>query len=204
MIVTLLLTAVTFAVSMSVFNHRDLGLSLAMWPSLVHRKHQYYRFITYGFVHADMQHLLFNMITLFFFGAALEPLLGARIGPLGFGVFYLSALVVSILPSYLKHRRDPQYLGIGASGAVSAVLFAFIMFQPWAMIYVFFILPIPAVVFAVLYVAYSIYMDRRGKDNINHSAHLWGAAYGVLVTLVATPDVLQSFLGQLLHPGFAY
>lgn len=203
MIVTLLLIAVTVIVSLSAFNRRELGMSLAMWPSLVHRKRQYYRFITYGFVHADMQHLLFNMITLFFFGAAVERLLGAWIGPLGFALFYLTALGVSILPSYQKHRHDPQYLSIGASGAVSAVLFAFILFRPWSMIYVFFF-PFPAIVYAVLYVAFTVYMDRRGTDNINHSAHLWGAAYGVLVTLAVDPGVLASFLSQLLHPGFAF
>ena len=201
MIVTLLLIAATFVLSMSAFNQRNLGLSLAMWPSLVHRKHQYYRFISYGFVHADMQHLLFNMITLFFFGRVVEQLLGSFIGPFGFALFYLTAIGISIVPSYLQHRHDPQYLSIGASGAVSAVLFSFIMFQPWATIYVFFI-PFPAIVYAVLYIAFTIYMDRRGKDNINHSAHLWGAAYGVLVTLAVVPGVLPLFLSQLLRPGF--
>jgi len=203
MLVTLLLIAVTVVVSLSAFKQRELGLSLAMWPSLVHRKHQYYRFITYAFVHADMQHLLFNMITLFFFGRVMEQILGAYIGPIGFALFYLTAVGISILPSYLRHRHDPQYLSIGASGAVSAVLFSFILFRPWSMILVF-VFPVPAIVYAALYVAFTIYMDRRGKDNINHSAHLWGAAYGVLVTLAVVPGVLPSFLGQLLHPGFAY
>lgn len=203
MIVTLLLIAVTVAVSLYAFNHREAGMGLAMWPPAIRGGRQYYRFVTYGFVHADMQHLLFNMITLFFFGRAVEQLLGAYLGPYGFALFYLTAVAVSILPSYQKHRNDHHYVSIGASGAVSAILFSFILFQPWSMILVFFF-PIPAIVYAILYVAFTIYMDRRGKDNINHSAHLWGAAYGVLITLAVAPGVLDGFLQQLLHPGFAF
>ena len=201
MYVTLLLIAVTVVVSLYAFNRRSLGMDLALWPPGIGDKHQYYRFLTYGFVHADMQHLLFNMITLYFFGSAVERLLGAYLGPVGFALFYLTAVVVSILPSYLQHRNDARYVSIGASGAVSAVLFSFILFQPWSLIIVF-VIPVPAIVYAVLYVAFTLYMDRRGRDNINHSAHLWGAAYGVLITLGVAPGVLESFLRNLLHPVF--
>jgi membrane associated rhomboid family serine protease len=201
MYVTLLLIAVTVAVSLYAFNRRGLAMDLSLWPPGIGEKRQYYRFLTYGFVHADMQHLLFNMITLYFFGTAVERLLGTYLGPVGFALFYLTAVVVSILPSYLKHRSDSRYVSIGASGAVSAVLFSFILFQPWSLIIVF-VIPVPAIVYAVLYVAFTIYMDRRGRDNINHSAHLWGAAYGVLITLGVAPHVFGSFLRNLLHPGF--
>ncbi len=200
-IVTVLLIAANVAVSLLAFSQRRVGMDLAMWPPGIRQKHQYYRFITYGFVHADLQHLLFNMLTLFFFGRAVEILLGAYIGPYGYALFYLTAVGISILPSYQKHRNDASYVSIGASGAVSAVVFSFILFQPWALIFVFFF-PIPAIVYAVLYVAFTIYMDRKGKDNINHSAHLWGAAYGVLITLAVDPGVLGTFMDQLVHPGF--
>lgn len=203
MIVTLLLIAVTVAASLYAFNHRGAGMDLALWPPGIRQKRQYYRFLTYGFVHADMQHLLFNMITLFFFGRAVEQLLGAYLGPVGFALFYLTAVVVSILPSYQQHRNDSRYVSIGASGAVSAVLFSFILFQPWSMIIVF-VIPVPAIVYAVLYVGFTIYMDRRGKDNINHSAHLWGAAYGVMITLAVAPGVYSHFLRQLLQPRFGF
>jgi membrane associated rhomboid family serine protease len=203
MTVTLLLIAANVVVSLYAFNQRDIGMQLAMWPPGIRQKHQYYRFLTYGFVHADLQHLLFNMITLFFFGRAVEGLLGSYIGPYGYALFYLTAVGISILPSYQQHRNDARYVSIGASGAVSAVLFSFIMFQPWAMIFVFFF-PIPAIVYAVLYVVFTIYMDRQGKDNINHSAHLWGAAYGVLITLAVDPGVLGTFFQQLLHPRFGF
>lgn len=157
--------------------------------------------MTHGFIHADMQHLLFNMITLFFFGRAIEPVFAQRIGQIGFILFYLSAIVVAILPTYMKHRNDSRYRSLGASGAVSAVLFSFILFAPWNLIFVFFI-PVPAIVYAVAYVGYSIWMDHRGSDNINHSAHLWGAAYGVMFTLFMEPRVAAVFVQQLTHPSF--
>lgn len=130
-----------------------------------------------------------------------EALFTPYIGALGFALFYLSAILVAILPTYLRHRRDPSYRSLGASGAVSAVLFAFILVQPWTLIFVFFI-PVPAIVYAVLYVGYSIWMDRRGGDNVNHSAHLWGAGYGVLFTVMMEPRVVEVFLARLASPSF--
>src|SRR6185369_9120570 len=107
---------------------------------------------------------------------------------------YTVGLIVSILPSYFRHRDDPDYRSLGASGAVSAVLFAFILLQPWSIIYVKFVLPVPAIVFAVLYIGYSIYADMKAADKINHAAHLWGAAYGVIFTVAIEPPVLSHFL----------
>ena len=141
------------------------------------------------------------MFTLFFFGRQIEVWMAAQKGPWVFPLFYFSALVVSILPTYLKHQKDPNYRSLGASGAVSAVLFAFILLAPWATIGVFFI-PMPAIVFAVLYIAYSIWMDKRGGDNINHSAHLGGAMYGVMFTLLQRPALAPHFLQRLVSPDF--
>jgi len=173
---------------------------LILWPPAIQRQHQYDRLITHGFVHADLQHLLFNMITLYFFGRLIERFFAQYIGLGGFALFYLSALLVAILPTYLRHRNDARYRSLGASGAVSAVLFAFILLQPWAMIYVFF-LPVPAIVYGIIYVGYSFWMDRQGTDNVNHSAHLWGAGYGVLFSLLLEPRVAGAFLQNLLHPS---
>ena len=141
------------------------------------------------------------MITLFFFGRLVEQLFGNYFGPLGFVLFYLSALLVSILPTYLRNRANPAYRSLGASGAVSAVLFAFILVQPWSLIIVF-VLPVPAIVYAVLYVGYSIWMDRQGRDNVNHRAHLWGAGYGLLFFILLEPRVLELFARQLMNPSF--
>ena len=197
--ITLLLIAVTVLVSWLAFNNARLMERLILWPPAIQRRHQYDRLVTHGFIHADFQHLLFNMITLYFFGRLIERFFSTYIGETGFLLFYLSALVVAILPTYLTHRNDAGYRSLGASGAVSAVLFAFILLQPWSMIYVFF-LPLPAIVYGVLYVGYSIWMDRQGRDNINHSAHLWGAAYGVAFTLAIEPQVFTHFLALLVNP----
>jgi membrane associated rhomboid family serine protease len=199
--VTVLLIVLTCLLSWMAMHNARLMDRLILWPPAIRRQHQYDRLITHGFVHADLQHLLFNMITLYFFGRLIERFFAQYIGHVGFALFYLSALLVAILPTYLRHRNDARYRSLGASGAVSAVLFAFILLQPWSMIFVFF-LPMPAIVYAVLYVGYSIWKDHHGGDNINHSAHLWGAAYGVMCTLLIDPDVLGSFMQQLAHPSF--
>jgi membrane associated rhomboid family serine protease len=199
-LVTYALIAITCVVSWIAFNNRKLADRLILWPPAIDKHKQYDRLVTYGFIHADFMHLLFNMITLFFFGPQIERLMG-QVGVWVYPLFYVSALVVSILPTYLKNQHNPNYLSLGASGAVSAILFAYILVRPWSIIGVFFI-PMPAILFAVLYVGYSIWMDRRGGDRINHSAHLAGAAYGVLFMLVMEPRVLGHFLRQLQQPSF--
>lgn len=198
---TLALIALTCAVSIAGFQNRRLVERLLFWPPAVARG-QVDRFIGHGFVHADGAHLLFNMITLFFFGRVIEPFFTGIIGVFGFVLFYLSAIVVAILPSYLAHRDDPRYRSLGASGAVSAVLFAFILMAPWSILYVF-VIPVPAIVFAALYTGYSFYAGRRGGDQINHSAHLWGGGYGVVFALCMEPRLWGHFLQRLLAPPFA-
>ena len=193
---TLIIIVITAIISFIAFSNRTVMNRLIMWPPAMQRG-QYDRFITYGFVHADGTHLLFNMFTLFFFGRAIENFYRPYFGGLGFVLFYLAALVVSMLPSYLKHKDDPNYLSLGASGAVSAVLFAYILFAPWNLIFVFFI-PVPAIIYAALYTAYSVYAAKRGQDNINHSAHLWGAAFGVIATIAIEPALMQRFIAKLL------
>ena len=199
--VTFFLIGITCLVSWMAFNNRKLMDRLILWPPAIDQHRQYDRLVTYGFIHGDFMHLLFNMVTLFFFGQQIEQLMTRVMGIWAYPVFYVSALVVSILPTYLKNQKNPNYLSLGASGAVSAVLFAFVLLAPWSTIGVMFI-PMPAIVFAVLYVGYSIWMDRRGGDRINHSAHLAGAAFGVLFMLVMEPRVLGLFLQQLGNPSF--
>lgn len=201
MLITLVIIAITCVVSFMALNNSRLMNDLILWPPAIQRSREYHRLVTYGLVHADFGHLLFNMLTLFFFGRLMEHFYTVRLGTLGFVLFYIGGLVVSILPTYLKNRSNPNYHSLGASGAVSAVLFSFILLSPWSKIIVL-VVPMPAIVYAVLYTAYSIYMDRSGRDNINHSAHLWGAAYGVAFTLMVEPRVLPYFLNALTHPGF--
>ncbi|MCD9086870.1 rhomboid family intramembrane serine protease [Stenotrophomonas sp. SY1] len=200
--ITLILIAITALVSWQGFNNRKLADRLILWPPAVDRHKQYDRLVTYGFLHADFSHLLFNMVTLFFFGRPIEALMGRLTGHWWvFPLFYLLALVVSILPSYLKNQKNPNYMSLGASGAVSAVLFAYILVAPWSLIFVFFI-PAPAILYALFYVGYSIWMDKKGGDNVNHSAHLAGAAFGVMFMLFMSPDLLQHFLTNLMNPSF--
>lgn len=194
---TLTLIIITCLLSFIAFSNRTVMNRLIMWPPAM-RRGQFDRFITYGFVHADGTHLLFNMITLYFFGRAIEAFYRPYFAGMGFILFYLAALVVAMLPSYFKHKNDPNYLSLGASGAVSAVLFAYILFAPWNLIFVFFI-PMPAIVYALLYTAYTVYSARRGKDNINHSAHLWGAGFGVVATIAIEPKLVPRFMQELLQ-----
>ena len=198
--ITLAIIVATSLVSWLGFNNEALRNALVLWPPAVTRKHEYHRFLGYGVVHADFMHLLFNMFTLYFFGRLMEGFYAQYLGAMGFLWFYLSALVVSALPSYLKHRDDPDYVTLGASGAVSAVLFAFILLRPWETLLVYFV-PVPAIIFAALYTGYSVYMNHRQADRVNHSAHLAGAAYGVLFTVMLEPRVLSHFLAELMNPG---
>jgi len=197
---TWILIGVTVVVSWMAFERPRLMDRLTLWPPAIARKHEYDRLVTYGFVHADWMHLLFNMMTLYFFGPLSERFYAATMGPLAYPLFYLSAMVAAILPTYLRHRNDAKYRSLGASGAVSAVLFTFVLLNPWATIYVF-VVPCPAIIFGVLYLGYSAWADRQGHGNINHAAHLWGAVYGMAFAIVAEPRLPAAFLDRLMSPG---
>ena len=178
-----------------------------MWPYRVARENPYIRFITSGFLHADYMHLIFNMFTLFFFGRNLELYfteygLGGNISYL---VLYFLALIISDIPSYVKHKDDYNYRSLGASGAVSAVVFATIIFSPWSSIYIYGALKISATVYAILYIFYCVYMGKKSGDNINHDAHLWGSLFGLAFTLiliaVLQPALFTDIIEELKHPS---
>lgn len=189
------------------FSNREMVDKTIMWPYRVARENQYIRFITSGFLHADYMHLIFNMFTLFFFGRNLE--IYFSIYGLG-GIFsylalYFLGLIISDIPSYIKHKDDYNYRSLGASGAVSAVVFATIIFSPWSSIYIYAALKISATVYAVLYVLYCVYMGKKGTDNVNHDAHLWGAVFGLAFTLILIafmqPQLFTGIIEQLKHPS---
>ena len=173
---------------------------LIFYPPAVN-KGQYDRLLTHGFIHANGMHLLFNMFTLYFFGRVIERFYIDKFGNLGFVGFYISAIIIAMLPTYARNKNNTYYSSLGASGAVSAVLFAYILFAPWNTLYLFAVLPIPAIVFAIAYVAYSIWADRRDGGNINHSAHLFGAVFGVVATIAIEPNLIVHFLHRLLNPS---
>jgi membrane associated rhomboid family serine protease len=157
------------------------------------REKQYDTMIMSGFIHADTTHLLFNMITFFFFAFPLERFLGTG----KFVALYLAGLVVSHTCTWYKERDNPQYASLGASGAISAVLFAYIVYFPSTMLLVFFI-PMPAMVFAFLYVGYSWWASRNANDRINHDAHLCGALSGLGFVAVTEPSAFSRLVSMLL------
>lgn len=155
------------------------------------RRKQYDTIVTSGFVHADLAHLVFNMVTFYFFAFPLER----QIGPARFAVLYFLGLVLSELGTWQKHRNDPQYASLGASGAISAVLFASIVYFPWQKLFIIPIpLPIPAPLFAIGYVAYSWYSARHPRGRINHDAHLGGAVFGLAFVLLTDPSAYSNLL----------
>ena len=200
---SLAIIAATCVVSFVAFNNARLLERLILWPPAITRQHQYERLVTYGLVHASPGHLFVNMLTLFFFSPLIEQAYAIFLGRFGFVIFYIVALIVSILPTFLANRDNPNYRSLGASGAVSAVVFTFVLLQPWATILLY-LVPVPAIFYAVLYVVYSIYMDRRASDNVNHSAHLWGAAFGVSFTLLMNPHLFSRFLEAIMQPQFRF
>lgn len=200
--ITLIIIIITCLVSIGGFMNRKIIDDLIFYPAAMKGGRQLYRYVTHGFVHADPFHLIFNMFTLFFFGGLIEQAFtiwgGHKLIFLG---FYIVALIVASIPDYLKHKNQPHYRSLGASGAVNAILFSFILIAPWQMIMVWFI-PMPAIAFAILYTFYSLYMEKKGGDNINHSAHLWGSAFGIAFTLALNPALFNSFLDKIMHPSF--
>ena len=190
MSVTLSIIAINVAVSVAAFNSRKMMEIGMFMPYRAIRQKTWYELITSGFLHAGFTHLAFNMITLFFFG----PILERSIGQGHFLVLYITGLLASSIPSLIKHKDNPQYATIGASGAVEAVLFAFIVIFPFEKIYLFFIpIGIPAIIFGALFVAYSIWASKK-EGKINHEAHIGGAAWGLIYMFAFVPNTIDHFL----------
>jgi membrane associated rhomboid family serine protease len=201
--ITLVIIIVTCIITLAGFQNGKVVDELIFWPPAISKKHQYYRFITCGLIHADYMHLIFNMLTLYFFGTIMEVYYQGQLGlqKWYYLALYIGALIVSNIPTYLKHIKDYDYRSLGASGAVSAVLFAFILLRPWQTIYVI-VFPVPAIIYGGLFLFYSAYMSRKGGDRVNHDAHFYGALFGILFTIAIRPGVVEVFLNELMHPHF--
>jgi membrane associated rhomboid family serine protease len=205
-LLTYIIIGFTCLISIPAFSNEKLMNDMIFYPPAIQRG-QYYRFITYGFLHADFTHLIFNMLSLYFFGPMLEQnfQLSFVFGGLGktmFLLLYISALVVCLLPTYFKNKDNYHYRSLGASGAVSAVVFVGICLFPDAKLGLFIIPPIiPGIIFGPVYLLISAYLDRRGSDNINHSAHFWGALYGVaflfIVSKIFGYDAIGNFVERV-------
>ncbi|MDR2466051.1 MAG: rhomboid family intramembrane serine protease [Prevotellaceae bacterium] len=199
-----LLALLSVGATILAFNNSATFHKLTLRPYLVVRDgSQAYRVVTHAFIHADWMHLLFNMIALWSFGGAAVAYLHqvAEAPNTHFYCLYFGAILFSSLPDLVKRRNNPGYASVGASGAISAVIFFTMLFNPWHIMYVFFI-PCPGIIFGVLYLIYSGYMSRKGGSIINHDAHFYGALFGLLYPLFVVPEIYSFFLSQLFHPHF--
>ncbi|MCD6012464.1 MAG: rane protein [Flavipsychrobacter sp.] len=197
---TISIIIITVIVSLAAFSNHSIFEKLCLHPYVMNgNRQEIFRFISVAFIHADIWHLAFNMLTLYFFGTAIE---GHVFSETQYILFYVSAIILSGAPEYMEQRNNPEYKACGASGAVSAVLFSLVLFQPWGIIYLKFIIPIYFILFAVGYLAYSYYMSKRRTDNIGHNVHLWGALYGIAFTLLCKPESFSIFMETIKHPPF--
>ena len=192
MTVTIILIVLNAAVSLAALYGPGVLLEKGMLrPYRTVRMQTWYEVITSGFLHASLTHLIVNMFVLFFFGAVMEQVLGVY----HFLALYFSGLVFSSIPSFISHRNNPDYATIGASGAVESVLFSYIFVFPTEKIILILLpIPIPAWVFGIAFLAYSIYEGKRGAGNVNHAAHIAGAIWGILYLILFVPNTVDHFL----------
>ena len=197
--ITLIIVVLTCAVSLLAFNDRSLKYKLIFSPYQVKHHNEWYRVITHAFIHNDFIHLLFNMYVLYMFGEAVENSFDANLIKLGkyyYIPLYVGGFFFATLPAMRRHSENQHYMSLGASGAVSAVVFSYIIIAPMTPLRLVFLpmIELPAVVFGAIYMAYEIYMDKRGGTRIAHDAHLWGAFYGIVFTITLNFQYLRDFV----------
>ena len=201
MSLTFLILIVTGITTYLGLNNYSIQNKLIFNPYLVYQKKQVYRLLTHGFIHADLGHVLFNLLAFWMFGTMVEErftIYFSDKGPIYFLMLYLGGIVSASLYSLEKYKEIPSYNALGASGAVSAVVFASILLEPTQKIGVFIIPPIiPGYIFGFLYLWYSNYMAKKGHDNVGHDAHFWGAVFGFAITLALRPQFLPEFIQQI-------
>lgn len=200
----------TGLISYQAFNNPEMRAKLLFHPTSIKSSGEYYRFVSAGFIHGSWEHLLINMFVLYQFGRFAEqlvfPLLfGETMGKVIYLVFYLAAIVIASIPSYFRHQDNYGYAALGASGATSALVFVYILFDPWQW---FIFPPLPAILVGIGFLWYSSYMDKKGTDNIGHNAHLWGAVFGLFFTISSImalqPELLDYIIAQLMEGPRAF
>ncbi len=201
--ITILIIILTVITSLLAFNNPAVRGSALFYPFAIRERNEWYRFITSGFIHADFVHLGVNMFVLYSFGTILEkyylPAIFGSYATLMYVAIYILGMIVSDIPSYFKHRNDATYRGLGASGAVSAVLFSCILIGPFNGSISLLLLPVglPPIIFGFLYLIYSAYMGRRGGDNVNHDAHIYGALFGFIFPGILHPELFTALIDQI-------
>lgn len=217
--ITITIIILTSLISYQAFRDYNIADKLIFQPAAV-RDGEWYRLLTYGVLHADLTHLIFNMFTFYLFGSSIEgyfkAVLGTNPGSIAFIILYIGGLLFSILPTYIKQKDNYYYKGLGASGAVSAVVFAYILINPMNFMGIMFIpIMLPAFLFGFIFILISMYLDKNQVGGINHSAHITGGLFGVILTAVIflvlnDTNLLLSFihkvqitsLSQLIYFGF--
>lgn len=202
---TIVFIIITTLVSVVAFGNDQVFSKMKFNPYQVYHRKEYYRLLSHGFVHADWLHLIVNMFVLYSFGSAVENYFDQleaaemmKYGKAWYTFMYLAAIIFSSVTTLKKYKDNPLYNSVGASGAVSAILFCSIFFNPWAKLGLYFVIPMPAIIFGVGYLIYSQYMSRRNMDNVNHDAHFIGAVFGFLFPLLIKFSFINIFINQLL------
>ncbi len=203
---TLYIVIITALVSIVAFSNHELMDKLIFNPYAVKNNKQWYRLVTCGLLHADFFHLFINMFVLYSFGSAVEIYYSYAFGSAGsylYILMYVSSIFAANVSTLFKFQNNPNYNSLGASGAVSAVLFTSILFNPYSKVYLYGIIGLPGILMGGAYLAYSYYMTKREtSDHINHEAHFYGAVYGMLFTVVFKPVLLVLFFKQLMSFNF--
>jgi membrane associated rhomboid family serine protease len=201
MTITLYIIVITSLISWFAYGKEQIFQRFSMQPFRMHKHGEYYRFITSGFLHASFSHLLFNMLSLYFFGSVVEQyfkVVFAEYAPYYFITLYVFAMVIADVPTYFKQRNKSSYSSIGASGSVAAVIFVSIIFQPLQYICFYFVLCLPGFILGIAYLGWSYYQSKNANDHISHEAHLYGSLFGVLFCLVTVPSAFIHFANQLM------
>jgi membrane associated rhomboid family serine protease len=196
-IITYALLGITCLISYLALNQEKMMRDFMHFPYWEERSREFYRLLSAGFLHGDLMHLAFNMYALYGFGGLVERYFQYALpgGRWMFLFFYLSAIIVANIPTYFKQKGNSGFRSIGASGAVSAVIFAAILIEPSLKLMLFFIpIPIAGYIFGFLYLAYSSYASKNNSDSIDHEAHFWGAVYGLLFPAILQPSLISHFI----------
>ena len=204
--ITLTIVILTSLTSIVAFRRRELFYRLDLSPTRVVHRGEYYRIFSHAFLHADYVHLGINMLVLYSFGTYIEQVFSQLeeagvvfSGPFFYILLYVASMALASVSTVIRYRNQENYSAVGASGAVSAIVFTYIFFAPLEKIYFYLVLPIPGILFGVLYLAYSSYMSRRSRDNINHAAHFWGAVVGFVFPILLEPELFLVFLDNLFQ-----
>lgn len=198
--ITIAIIIITVGISLIAMRQSSIQYAFMMNPYMITKRGQYYRLITSGFIHGDHMHLIFNMFSFYFFGSQLEYIFQYIFGEMGsiyFIAMYVLGIIISDVPTLFKHQNNPGYNSLGASGAVAAVIFGCILFQPLQDICLYAVLCFPGFILGTVYIIYSYYSSKRSKDRINHDAHLYGALFGLVFCIVLYPDSIRIFIEQM-------